>query len=1540
MRSRLFAVLGTACCVAALVVAAPAAAKEARPPLAGIGSFAEARGVAVEQATGDVYIIDGRNERQSIKVSATAGNFKLKFNGGERELAFNAGAGAVGTALGELAGVSGVGVGGGPGNATGSSPYEVQFSGALESTDVPQILCEAGAPPLEGGSGCTVTTTVPGINGQIARYHANDTPAPFSGLGTNENVIDARKGPGGKACGEEPASCDVPTPPAAEGLRFSSLAKEAQLAIDESGGATDGDIYVTQALNHLVDVFSPTGAYLGQLTEYEETPGTPATLKPLNEVCGVAVDGSGDVYLGDFSSADLVHKYVPGADPVANTDNVANFNSLAGPSSPCTLAAGAGPTAGFLFVDRFNGELFKLNASTGALLYGGNPITTGATTVTVDPVTGHVLAAVGSEVREYDASGASSATLLHTFAAGSAVNGIAVKGSSSTLYLSRAGISHLDVYGPWTLYPDVHTTGVIGIGGTHATLHGTISAAGGPAATCEFEIVPQAAYLHNKEEAEAKGASPPHELSPPQVADAAFAGAQSAPCVPAGPFTGSNTEAVSAAVTGLAGGTEYRFRLVGENSNGNLGSEGPELFETLGKPLISAIKATPLSDTEASITGKIDPRGLDSQAFAQYVTKAQFEASVFAKATTVPGPAVPKEVKGKGDLSFAAGAGNLTAGSKEVTALTTESGLFEVGQKIEGAGIPANTTIASVEGAALILSEEALATAPAVALKAFSTTVTNLTTEAGRFGAGEAIEGAGIAPSTTVISAGEGELVLSKAPTEYVVGAALTATGPQPVTIAFAGLAPSTEYVARIVASNESGTGEGEEIPFSTLVPFPPPPVFETCGNDSLRAGPGAKLPDCRAYEQVSPVDKLGANVIGNPNFSEAAADGEAAVYSSYQGQPTTGGASHAPAYVASRGPEGWSSDGALPPTEPGLQALELGRDEELETALSIVPEAGEEGSLVATDLVTFSRSKLLSLLHVRNAQPDPQFATDPAHFIFEDTDALLSGAVAKKPNLYDYDHGALSLAGMVPHFPAASCEGASCEPAPGGSFAGSYLATGTGNLEEGGVNSYRQGTISQSGAKVFFTEAGTGRLFMRAGNRTVQLNAPQGGTDPNGRKPAQWLASTPNGAVVFFASCERLTADSTAHSTAADECLSAAQGQDLYEYDTRTGNLRDLTVDSTDTEGAQVQGLLGASSPDGAFVYFVANGVLAAGASAGDCSTSTGFLTGECNLYLRHTGTTTFVARLGANAANVKYADADNWAPAAPAGATYEKTARVATDGTLLFSSTLEVPGYENISADPQASCSSGGGGPGPCAELYRYTPGDPTPTCVSCDPSGAAPLGNATLVSNPKVGEGILQSGLELPILTRNLSADGSRVFFETPDRLVGSDTNGVGGCPQLWRTLRSCQDVYEWEAAGARSETETCHSSAQNGGCLYLISTGTSKEPSFFDDADESGNNAFFFTYSPLVTQDTDTLADLYDARVEGGIAAQQASPPALCGSAEGCRGEPGAAPSSQSAATPSFQGPGNVKPKKPEKHQKKKHHAKKHKHLGKKKQGRDR
>jgi hypothetical protein len=122
----------------------------------------------------------------------------------------------------------------------------------------------------------------------------------------------------------------------------------------------------------------------------------------------------------------------------------------------------------------------------------------------------------------------------------------------------------------------------------------------------------------------------------------------------------------------------------------------------------------------------------------------------------------------------------------------------------------------------------------------------------------------------------------------------------------------------------------------------------------------------------------------------------------------------------------------------------------------------------------------------------------------------------------------------------------------------------------------------------------------------------------------------------------------------------------------------------------------------------------------------------------------------------------------------------------------------------------------------------------------------------------------------LPRNLLADGRRAFFETARPLVTADENNA-------------IDVYEWEDNDLDGE-----------GDLRLISSGRGATDSKFLDASLSGNDVFFTSRVRLVGIDADNQVDLYDARVGGGIAAQNPAPaPPPC-EGDDCQGTLSGAP----------------------------------------------
>jgi hypothetical protein len=102
---------------------------------------------------------------------------------------------------------------------------------------------------------------------------------------------------------------------------------------------------------------------------------------------------------------------------------------------------------------------------------------------------------------------------------------------------------------------------------------------------------------------------------------------------------------------------------------------------------------------------------------------------------------------------------------------------------------------------------------------------------------------------------------------------------------------------------------------------------------------------------------------------------------------------------------------------------------------------------------------------------------------------------------------------------------------------------------------------------------------------------------------------------------------------------------------------------------------------------------------------------------------------------------------------------------------------------------------------------------------------------------------------------------------------------------------------------------------GGCVGLVSSGTSGEESAFVDASAGGGDVFFLTASQLVGQDVDSARDVYDAHecsVDLPCFFEPATPPA-CTTSDSCKAAPAPQPGifgNPSSAT--FSGAGNVVP----------------------------
>jgi hypothetical protein len=715
------------------------------------------------------------------------------------------------------------------------------------------------------------------------------------------------------------------------------------------------------------------------------------------------------------------------------------------------------------------------------------------------------------------------------------------------------------------------------------------------------------------------------------------------------------------------------------------------------------------------------------------------------------------------------------------------------------------------------------------------------------------------------------------------------------------------------------------------------------CPNEAFRVGPSAGLPNCRAYELASPVDKNGGEVEGFSGQFRAASEGSAITFYTQAGTQIpspVGGTQTYSTYLARKSGETWATQRLLAPQAFGDSTFTdwLGATPDLRYSIVQAgrlarPEPSFGLGLFSIDTVTNEIETIVPWEDNRSGETRYAFdgASQDGSRIFFETQAELTPGSHEFDNLYMWDKATqeVTLVGILP-----TAEGG--EASEFGAFGGAYEWYAVPNEFEGGALGglavEAANAISPSGDQIYFTTPLNtafefDQIYLRRGltgptPSTVRVSAPEAGvTDPNGTMPAAFQEATPSGSKAFFLSSGKLTADAT--TGPADE------GKDLYRWDEASEKLVDVAPDPSAPAGAEVQGLVGISS-DGSSGYFVAKGELVAGQGT----------VGSPNLYrfVETSGggfTITFIATLltAPPEANV---DKRNWSPrtySAQSGGKVVstekpwKTSRTSADGNVLvFTSTASLTGYNNTNSTPGVDCDLS---TEPCAEIYRYSASDNKLTCVSCQPQGALPLGSAQLESN--VVNSFLGPNTSPNVqLTRNLSLDGSRLFFETPDPLVAADTNGSEGCPYYKQSgggipLESepeCQDVYEWEAPGSAS----CPVAEVNEGCVHLLSTGKSTSASYFLDASPDGSNVFIATRQQLVPVDRDVVTDVYDVAVNGGLAAQQVVPEQPC-EGEGCRGPLTSPPTAGNTASSRFEGPGNeVKPKK--KHHKKKHHKKKH------------
>ncbi len=649
------------------------------------------------------------------------------------------------------------------------------------------------------------------------------------------------------------------------------------------------------------------------------------------------------------------------------------------------------------------------------------------------------------------------------------------------------------------------------------------------------------------------------------------------------------------------------------------------------------------------------------------------------------------------------------------------------------------------------------------------------------------------------------------------------------------GLQPNTTYHYRLVAENGNPAGASTSADMT---------VTTWASDAPLTHGhfPGPPGSD-RAYEQVSLPDS-GGNPVGIAiGFSE---DGNRALYQLNGGSPITDNGTQLNTLLAERTGEGWRSRQVTPP-----RSALIGPSWGFEATSDLTTILGADyTNNLTTDMAVWRLSPFAEPNELFDAVPPQARRELPIVGLSADGRRqimLLAGGAADPAypsagnagNLYDVGSSPPHLVSVLP--------------------SGVPACVKNEDMPDQGIANW----ISADGSRVYFPSEGTAsscggpsELYMReveAGKSTLLSGPVVSGPDCGGTL----LRATED--AVFFWSQSRLVASDTAPAS----CGGSEPGDgDVYRYDLGDGSLKcvtcviggldaDVVIETSSPDkgraGPQDVGV----APDGSRVYFKTSTHLLAGAQP----------EGELGAYRVEveSGELAYVAPLGGESHVGETAGLGN---------------ALSADGSVLV--------FRSNSA--KLNPIGGTGGSGGQFQYYRYDDHDRSLVCISCMPDGSSIEGVPAS----------LTQGENASLSRTGSSEDGSTIAFITANPLLGADQN----TPEAGGNPRSGQDVYEWRD-----------------GRILLVTDGLTKWPANGSDVEgpelsgvsRSGRDVYFTAPVQYTPDALDGYRRLYDARIGGGFEFAQPSKPCPL---EVCQGILTGAPEEQVPGSATFQGAGNM------------------------------
>jgi len=668
----------------------------------------------------------------------------------------------------------------------------------------------------------------------------------------------------------------------------------------------------------------------------------------------------------------------------------------------------------------------------------------------------------------------------------------------------------------------------------------------------------------------------------------------------------------------------------------------------------------------------------------------------------------------------------------------------------------------------------------------------------------------------------------------------------------------------------------------------------ELCPNEALRTGPSEHLPDCRAYEMVTPVEVNG----GYLKAEEISPEGESMALDSIAGfAGATSDLSLSNGYEATRTPSGWTTAAEDMSEAQYIDHHELlGRDILAETFGNVETSLGGDGARVfvvrqdgepQADLGLYLTRTDGTQTEIGPAVPPTAsnlgaehnegnfiqvygISADASHVIFKDPEP-------EGPNQWSFGApGALleyaGTGNREPMLVGVEDDGAFADGCPDQRLGG--FAYGRGHGEPAAYDN----AISSNGRTVFFTDECEGELFARIDNglpgaHTVAISEPSPAdcaecdTEAAVRAEAHYAGASEDGSRAFFVTAQPL--------------LPGASGENMYEYDfdAPEGHRVVRVSDGPALAAGASSGYEGylQVSQDGSHVYFVASSVLSEVAN-GDGQVAQA---GANNLYVfehdgeHPNGYVAFVTDFSSSGE-----DFFLWRPGQ--GDAHGFGSNVTPDGRFLV-----FAAHTRLTPDDTSTAS----------QIFEYDAQTGSLVRVSVGNDGYNNDGNTVRTADEpldydftdevdtKLARASTQEYSYLPSQydsDLSVSADGSYVFFTSADALTPQalDYYVTGESQELPLHPNFAKNVYEYHAGHVYLISDGQDVSSRLGGTNVELQTTTL-----------SGRDVFFTSTDPLVPQDTGSGRVVYDARVDGGFP-PPTEPPSCEGDA--CQGGLSGAP----------------------------------------------